>query len=265
MVGNPTPVGWNSTNNSNYYTVRPNDCLWNIAMAEVQREREAAGLAPLKGAELRKQTANELQLIEDANPQIKDKGGSHPFDLIWAGDKIDIPNAPQKPGVASQADSTTSVVTNGGVPGLEIPAGTKLVTGQAYTTPNGQYTLIMQVDGNLVVYQNNSDGTKTAKFSTGTYANNPYGRGVGDHAVIQADGNLVVYNCNNDGDKPGDSVWSSNTYTSGDSNSELVIQNDGNLVIYASNGKSWDAQSHSESNGLLHSDKINGDPNSGMS
>jgi hypothetical protein len=113
----------------------------------------------------------------------------------------------------------------------------------------------MQYDGDLVLYRNNPNGTQTQIFDSGTYENNPYGLGVGNHAVIQADGNLVVYRANNDGDMPGDAVWASNTGSSADAYSVLAIQDDGNLVTYARGGATWDAQGHNV-NGRLVGDPV---------
>jgi hypothetical protein len=274
MVGNPNPVGYSSSNAPNYHTVQEGDCLWNIAMAGVQRE------APLQGDDLTNATANELQLIEQANPQIVQQGGSGTYDLIWAGDKIDIPNAPQTPGVAPQTGAIPTVAVNGGQPGLVIPTGTVLHAGDSYTSPNGQYTLTMQKDGNLVLYKNNPDGKRTPVFATGTYKGNPYHLDVGDHAVLQPDGNLVIYKANSDGDKPSDAVWSSNTSSTGvaggdvdaggtpgipsDANAVLAVQDDGNIVIYTSGGfAAWDAAHQHDSKGRLGGDKGNGDPTSG--
>jgi hypothetical protein len=273
MVGNPNPVGYNSSNAPNYWTVQPNDCLWNIALAEVKKENPS-----LQGDDLTNATANELHLIEEANPQIVQQGGSGTYDLIWPGDKIDVPNAPQIPGVAPQTGAIPAVAVNGGQPGLVIPTGTVLYAGDSYTTPNPKYTLTMQKDGNLVLYKNNPDGSRKAVFATGTYARNPYHLGTGDHAVMQADGNLVIYKANSDGDKPSDAVWSSNTSSTGvaggdvdaggtpgipsDANAVLAVQNDGNIVIYSGGGVAWDARSHNN-HGRLGGDKVNGDPRSG--
>lgn len=112
------------------------------------------------------------------------------------------------------------------VSGGNIPVGTTLTQGQWVISTANTYLLIMQTDGNLVLYQvigtpPESGGTFTgfALWSTGTDANG------GETFSVQTDGNLVVYN----GD--GSSVWSSGT--TGLAAANLAVQNDGNLVLYS--------------------------------
>ena len=100
------------------------------------------------------------------------------------------------------------------------PGGT-LTAGQVLTSPDGHYDLVMQSDGNLVLYLE----TGRALWSTKT-AGNP-----GDHAVMQTNGNLTVY------DAGGNALWSTNT--AGDNCAYLTVQNDGNVVLYGSSGAVW--------------------------
>ena len=86
-----------------------------------------------------------------------------------------------------------------------------LATGDEVVTPKA--TLIMQNDGNLVVY----DETGRARW-----ASNTVGRGT--IANFQSDANFVVYDFNNN------PVWASNTCCHSDA--YLAIQFDGNVVIY---------------------------------
>ncbi len=79
---------------------------------------------------------------------------------------------------------------------------------------NRQYTLLMQWDGNLVLY----DARKSL-----LWASNTQGQRV-ERCIMQKDGNLVLYLPN------GQPVWASNT--DGRPGSFLVLQDDGNLVIY---------------------------------
>lgn len=94
--------------------------------------------------------------------------------------------------------------------------------GQQLETANRNYRLILQSDGNLVLY----DSMNRVLWSSGTF-----GLPVA-YLAIQSDGNLVMYNANN---QP---LW--NTVTFGHGPSQLIMQADGNLVLYtASGGVTW--------------------------
>jgi hypothetical protein len=84
------------------------------------------------------------------------------------------------------------------------------------TSPGGapvyKYQLIMQGDGNLVLYS-----PAGALWSSGTSVASSY-------AIMQGDGNLVIYR------QGGIAVWSTHTY--GNPGSWLLVQGDGNTVIY---------------------------------
>jgi Beta-galactosidase len=102
------------------------------------------------------------------------------------------------------------------------PCGTlianhELTSNQSLTSCNGDYTLIMQGDGNLVLYQN----------GTALWASNTSGSAA-DEAIMQGDGNFVLYTSS------GSPVWSSGT--AGNDGAYLVVQNDGNVVIYSASG-----------------------------
>jgi hypothetical protein len=108
------------------------------------------------------------------------------------------------------------------VPCGTLPANHSLTTGQSVTSCNGDYTLDMQGDGNLVLYQN----------GTALWASNTSGSAA-DKASMQGDGNLVLYTSS------GSAVWSSGT--AGNDGADLVVQNDGNVVIYSASGTAlWD-------------------------
>jgi hypothetical protein len=124
-----------------------------------------------------------------------------------------------------------AVWSTGAVHGLV--GGDKLEPGWVVYAPGGLYYLIMQSDGNLVLY---SDAPK-ALWSSGT-SGHP-----GDYAYMQTDGNLVVYSSANK------ALWSSGT--SGNAGATLDMQSDANLVVYSSAGKA------------LWSSKTNGDANNG--
>jgi len=83
-------------------------------------------------------------------------------------------------------------------------------------SPNGKIILIMQDDGNLVVYGNFGAG-----WTPLGWASNTVGSGA-THASFQSDGNLVVYTA-------AAAVWASGT--SQYHCATLFVQDDGNVVI----------------------------------
>uniref|UniRef100_UPI003704A717 hypothetical protein n=1 Tax=Streptomyces silvisoli TaxID=3034235 RepID=UPI003704A717 len=83
-----------------------------------------------------------------------------------------------------------------------------------------QYTrLVMQLDGNLVMYRQ-SDGKAIWSSRTSGHS--------GAYASMQSDGNLVVYPTS------GSALWA--TGTSGHSGAHASMQDDGNLVVLTSSG-----------------------------
>jgi hypothetical protein len=81
---------------------------------------------------------------------------------------------------------------------------------------SGTVTLIMQDDGNLVLYQDGGVGNPNqALWSSKTSGDN--------YAIMQDDGNFVIYPA-----AGGAAVWASNT----SGNNVLDVQQDGNVVIY---------------------------------
>jgi hypothetical protein len=110
--------------------------------------------------------------------------------------------------------------------GLAAPASAASVLGSGQrlnpggAIAAGSYRLIMQTDGNLVMY--NSAGTALWHSHTAGQR--------GNYVVMQADGNLVVYN---------GSSWRWQSATEGYAGSRLAIQTDGNLVIYSGTRPLW--------------------------
>jgi hypothetical protein len=101
-----------------------------------------------------------------------------------------------------------------------LSAGQGLYQGQSITSANGQYTLILQQDHNLVLY-----GPSGALWATNIWT--------GGFVIMQSDGNFVGYTM---WDTP---TWS--TGTGGDGgNCDLVVQNDANLVLYCGGVAKWD-------------------------
>jgi hypothetical protein len=100
--------------------------------------------------------------------------------------------------------------------------GEQLLQNEFIKSPNGIYTLIMQGDGNLVLYKY---GT-TALWHTNTW-----GKPWITKCIMQTDGHLVLY----------DDSWNYYWYsgTAGYNGAYLVMQDDGNLVIYQNGIARW--------------------------
>jgi hypothetical protein len=100
--------------------------------------------------------------------------------------------------------------------GSVLGAGETLGSNESLASPSGRFTLTMQDDGNLVLY----DG------ATPIWASNTDGH-AGATLTMQSDGNLVVYTTGNS------AIFA--TGTNGHAGADLEVQNDGNVVIYSSN------------------------------
>jgi hypothetical protein len=99
-----------------------------------------------------------------------------------------------------------------------LAPGEALYEGDSLTSNNGVHTLVLQEDGNLVLY---IQGGSHALWASGTD-----GRAV-SQCIMQADGNPVIYGYPN-------AIWASNTW--GHPGASLVVQDDGNVVIYSTEG-----------------------------
>jgi hypothetical protein len=100
-----------------------------------------------------------------------------------------------------------------------LNTGDQLQTNQLIRSQDGRFILIMQGDGNLVLYY----------YNIGLWSSNTT-TGVPGFAVNQSDGNFVVY-------QNGVGRWSSNTTTG--IPGIVVMQNDGNLVVYQNGVGRW--------------------------
>jgi streptogrisin C len=96
--------------------------------------------------------------------------------------------------------------------------GRVLGTGGSIVSCDGRFSLVIQGDGHLVLYQAGVGAI---------WWNNVFGAGHSLH--MQTDGNLVVYN------NVGQARW--NTGTHGRNGAALYVQNDGNVVIYTHQGQ----------------------------
>ncbi len=122
------------------------------------------------------------------------------------------------------SDSICSAVA--GVPAAPgFPAVTSYLRANWYmTSPDGGYKLVMQGDGNLVLYSRTR-----AIWSTNTWGNPDA------FFAEQSDGNMVVYS------KAGKALWNSGTRVRAkDQMALLIVQPDGNLVQYALTAKKND-------------------------
>jgi hypothetical protein len=87
---------------------------------------------------------------------------------------------------------------------------------ETLTSADGRFRLVMQADGNLVLYQYGQ-----ALWASGTNG--------ARSARMQADGNFVLYDAANR------AVWAS--HSAGHPGARLVLQDDGNLVVYDAYGR----------------------------
>jgi len=139
-------------------------------------------------------------------------------------------NQPDRLTLQSNGNVLVQVQVSGGITGTRwkttwqsgcraAPFSALLTATSTMGSPSGDYLLLMQGDGNLVLYIQPSH---TAIWSTGTQGN------PGAYAVQQTDGNLVVYSA--DGQT---ALWQSGT--TGTPSSTLAVQDDGNVVVYGTN------------------------------
>ncbi|MBK8238772.1 MAG: hypothetical protein IPK74_24865 [Deltaproteobacteria bacterium] len=112
--------------------------------------------------------------------------------------------------------------TGGGAPGPcgVMAPGDVLGAGEMLGSCDGRFTLVMQPEGNAVLYFNGV-GALWGSGSEGTG---------GSSLVMQADGNLVIYG-------PAGARWHSQTH--GHPGAALYVQDDGNLVIYDGGTPLW--------------------------
>ncbi|MFI5528766.1 PQQ-binding-like beta-propeller repeat protein [Kitasatospora sp. NPDC051853] len=98
--------------------------------------------------------------------------------------------------------------------GATLPSGRTLRSGETVESKAGR--LVMQPDGNLVLY---SKATGNSRWHSGTWGNE------GATVTMQGDGNLVVRAVD------GRALWSTGSWDF--RNARLVVQDDLNLVLYA--------------------------------
>lgn len=112
-----------------------------------------------------------------------------------------------------------------------LPTHQWLNVDESLVSQNGAYELLMQADGNLVIYRT-ADGVPTWATTT---AGNP-----GTRAVMQGHGNLVLYSTS------GEALWGSPGVWV--ENSRLKLQNNGDLVILTPNNSvQWNSGANQDS------------------
>jgi hypothetical protein len=104
--------------------------------------------------------------------------------------------------------------------GNSISVNNLLFPGQVIKSVNGVYTLTLQYDGNLVLYNNRGQGVWGSGTNSGAFL------------VQQSDGNLVLYN------NRGQGVWGSSRSGNGIPITTYV-QDDGNIVTYTPYSAIW--------------------------
>ena len=143
--------------------------------------------------------------------------------FLWVSSTLGYPGATlalwndgslviERPGVGVQ------IFLSQGLP----PGNLTLFPGDSISSPNEQYELTLQTNGNLVLYQLGANGTNTTLWSSHTAGQ------AAVEAVMQTDGNLVVYGANN-ADGSWNRLWSS--ATNGNPGATLAVEDDGELVI----------------------------------
>lgn len=106
-------------------------------------------------------------------------------------------------------------VTTGAHKGATLMPGAQLLPGEAALSADGRFLLVLQHDGNLILY----DGGMTPLWASQTAGS------AATNATMQSDGNFVVYR--------GTTALFA-TGTQGNPGARLVVQNDGNVVVYSS-------------------------------
>ena len=127
------------------------------------------------------------------------------------------------PAVAAdpESDATPSSAT--------LTAGEELNAGERLSSANGQFHLVVQTDGNAVLY---ATRTHRARWTTNTLGTAP------ERLAMQPDGNLVLYGPDDD------TLWASNT--AGHPEARLTLLDDGSLVLSWPDGKRVLAKPDSE-------------------
>eukprot|EP00960_Hanusia_phi_P007926 227291-Hanusia_phi.AAC.1 len=117
--------------------------------------------------------------------------------------------------------------------GTSLRSGTRVCSSQLLSD-NGRYLLVMQDDGNLVLYELASTPATSSLVHAAIWNTQTNGHGHGPYTLtLQSDSNVVLY------DSARQVLWTVGVVGWGDGH--LGIQNNGNVLISWSNGNSWTA------------------------
>ncbi len=108
--------------------------------------------------------------------------------------------------------------------------GLQLNCTDVFWSANGCYRLVMQPDGNLVLYGHQGN-TQQALWSSGTFQQG------GVCAVMQADGNFVLYTAG--GESSGHALWSSHSSGGDQNGTALTLYDDGTLALSRDGKQVW--------------------------
>ncbi len=146
--------------------------------------------------------------------------------LLWAVLTAGTVGAGGAP-VASASPALPAAVSAAAPTGGVLTSGQQVATNEQLRSRHGRYYLIVQGDGNVVLYT----AARRAVWSSATN-----GKG-GVRLIQQSDGNLVLYAAGNRG------VWA--TGTAGNAGARTVVQDDGNVVVYRAGGAGiWSSRQH---------------------
>ncbi len=178
----------------------------------------------------------QVDLTDDGNIVVYARDRS----VLWSrtpvqGQAVPLPEPPPKPDVAPTPAPTPVAV----VPGrTTLRENEVLRAGESLFSPNGEYELSYQTDGDLVVYRVRD---RKLRWATGSRT-----RGA---LRMQDDGNLVIYGPANE------VVWAANQDDGrfeANRGGRAELQDDGNLVTYARDGSvMWVARRRLRENEVL--------------
>ncbi len=129
---------------------------------------------------------------------------------------VDISSIPE----CSVANANTP--TSKGATVAYLLSGQELTSNDQLISSNNKYKMVMQSDGNLVVYNIKSNHSK---WESGTSGH------AGAYATLRNDGNLVIYNQN------AKLIWQTNTI--GFQNDIMTLSNAGYIILGNKNHKVW--------------------------